>query len=38
MVIATKKYNGVNPLDYLKSCIESFRLNRSAPRLIPEWC
>ena len=37
-VIATKKYNGVNPLDYIKSCIESFRLNRSAPRLIPEWC
>ena len=37
-VIATKKYNGVNPLHYIKSCIESFRLNRSAPRLIPAWC
>ena len=37
-VIAIKKYNGVNPLDYIKSCIESFRLNRPAPRLIPEWC
>jgi hypothetical protein len=33
-VIATKKYNGLNPLDYIKSCIESFRLNRSAPQLI----
>ena len=37
-VIATKKYNGVNPLDYIKSCIDSFRLNRPAPRLIPAWC
>ena len=37
-VIATKKYNGVNPLDSIKSCIESFRLNRSAPQLIPAWC
>ena len=38
MGIATKKYKGVNPLHYIKSCIESFRLNRSAPQLIPACC
>ena len=38
LVIATKKFNGVNPLHYIKSCIKFFRLNRPAPRLIPEWC
>ena len=36
--IATKKSKGVNPLHYIQSCIESFRLNRSAPQLIPAWC
>ena len=29
MGIATKNYKGVNPLHYIKSFIESFRLNRS---------
>ena len=35
---AIKKYNSINPLHYIKSCIECFRLNRSASRLIPAWC
>ena len=33
-----KKVFGVNLLDYIQSCIESFRLNLSAPQLIPAWC
>ena len=31
----TKKYNGVSPPHYIKSCIESFRLNWSLPSTHP---
>ena len=37
-VIGTCRKIGIKTLHSIKSCIESFRLNRPAPQLIPEWC